>query len=101
MQLYNFLGKDTKMERHDLPEKRYWGRYFSDGDAVVHRGRNGHVVRVPIKMVPSGHIPVMYDDESSCFSAIPADDLERRHFYEVMSQENMDEIFRNSFLSED
>lgn len=44
-------------------------------DAVVHQGRRGHVVSVPLEWVPAGEVPVMWDDEAGCFDLIPTDDL--------------------------
>ncbi len=57
---------------------RHWSCGFSDGDAVIHLGRNAHVVAVTTRVVPAGHVPVMYDDEGSCFVPVPADDLSSR-----------------------
>ncbi len=54
---------------------RHWPCGFSDGQAVVHQGKNAHVVAVPIGAAPNGEVPIMYDDEGGCFVTVPADDL--------------------------
>lgn len=54
-----------------------WGP-FRAGAAVVHRGRNAHVISVPQEVVLSGEVPIMYDDEGGCYIDVPADDLNER-----------------------
>ena len=55
-----------------------WPNGFKSGDAVLHNGRQGHVVSVPEGVIENGMVPVMYDDEGGCFVVVPADDLNRR-----------------------
>lgn len=55
-----------------------WPAGFKAGKAVMHQGRTAHVVSIPEGIIPSGCVPIMYDDEANCFVAPPADDLNRR-----------------------
>jgi len=44
----------------------------------VYKGRTAHVVSVPEGIIPTGCVPIMYDDEGNCFVPVPADDLTNR-----------------------
>ncbi len=55
-----------------------WPGGFKSGEAVIHKGRMGHVVSIPSGIIPADRVPVLYDDESGCFVDIPVDELHRR-----------------------
>ena len=56
----------------------WWAGDFVAGNAVIHKGRNAHVIPAEPGIVPVGNVPIMYDDETDSYSFVPADDLNLR-----------------------
>ena len=52
---------------------------FRNGQSVFHMGRGAHVVAIPPSMVPEGSVPIMYDNESSCYIIVLTTEIERRY----------------------
>lgn len=57
-----------------------WPRGFKGRDAVVHYGKNAHVIDAPPELSDTEHegVPIMYDDKSDCFLFVHAGELQYR-----------------------
>ncbi len=61
------------------PRVTCWCEVWPIFTAVVHRGRNAHVVTVPPLFVKEeGHVPIMLDEASGECIVVPADELSLR-----------------------
>lgn len=55
-----------------------WCGVWWIGTAVIHGGRNAHVVTVPRLLVPDDHVPIMLDETSRDAIVVPLEELTPR-----------------------
>jgi len=61
------------MSEQDLPRIRWPGNFYP-GDKVNHKGKKAKVIDVPLRYVPSGEVPIIYEGKKA-FVTVPADDI--------------------------